>query len=327
MKETVVIFFAMLAIFTAGCKQTGLSNRISTEPKQAVSVENVSAPKMVSSSNIPGTGLSDSGKSLPKQEQGKKDELSAGFVSQPGPAVYIEHTSFFGTHNTAEFLKSAAEKKGYEVGSVNSARTLIYKDYSISIKGNETIRDELLGNYGDFTKDQLISEGIQIIEESRPKPGMLDFHYVARGIVRGMLRVKTVIDKQGYLKIDALLYEYNVKQTVFFKSHNAVEYAKTKGYKVKDSSSEDRCSYNGDKDYHMLIEGDDVTRDELINDYKNFVRDQLTSGGVQIIESSEKKTAEFDFQYNAEGTIGIIIVRTAIDKQGYINVDVVMCEH
>jgi len=127
----------------------------------------------------------------------------------------------------------------------------------------------------------------------------------------------------------------SVKNTNFFLNHNATEYleslAKKNGFEVDvgvGGSGGTLIGPDKSKEFQVSIKGDKSTRNTILQEYMDYIEDQLIKDSVQIHGRSKiGYISRFEFRYKQSGITGFIRVNSVLDSNGYIQVDVHMYEH
>jgi hypothetical protein len=124
----------------------------------------------------------------------------------------VDHTKFFDTHDAKTHIEDFGKSQGLEAGGGGSGHSLGgptgKKDFEVSLKGGASMRDKLMREYKEFVEQELISSGVSI--DGRGESGDVAgfyFSYHATGVA-GLIRVNSWIDSNGYIQVDAFLYEH-----------------------------------------------------------------------------------------------------------------------
>ena len=105
-----------------------------------------------------------------------------------------------------------AKAKGYQVGGSGSGSSsggaTGEKEFDISIKGDSAIRDALMQEYKNYVESELKKSGAFIHGRGvSGKVSGFDFKYDGAGAT-GLFRAKGVVDQDGFIEIDVLMYEH-----------------------------------------------------------------------------------------------------------------------
>jgi hypothetical protein len=131
----------------------------------------------------------------------------------PSASRSTSFSSFFMSHNAKTCLEAAAKAKGYQAGGGGEGRSMggstAAKDFSVSIKGDETIRDALMRDYKNTVESEMNRAGVAI--HGRGTSGSVsafDFTYDAAH-TQGLIRANAVVGAKGYIEFDVFMYEHD----------------------------------------------------------------------------------------------------------------------
>jgi hypothetical protein len=125
----------------------------------------------------------------------------------------VQHTAFLMSHNPKTYLESVAKSKGYDVAgggiSQSLGGTTGEKTFSVSIKGDENIRDEMMRDYQKVVEGELVHAGVSIYgREAFGKVCGFRFSYETTNTT-GFIRANAVPAANGYIEFDIIIYEHN----------------------------------------------------------------------------------------------------------------------
>ena len=127
--------------------------------------------------------------------------------------------------------------------------------------------------------------------------------------------------------------QHSVKHTSFFNTHNAVKHlgniAAKSGYDSPGSGSGHSVGgATGEKDFQISIKGDAKLRDQLMKEYKGFIKNAIEDSGAYIRGTGQNGSISgFDFNYHKSGTTGLFRANAVVGPDGYIEFDVLIYEH
>ena len=122
--------------------------------------------------------------------------------------------------------------------------------------------------------------------------------------------------------------------TDFATTHNAEAYFKSleasHGYEVIGCSHSSGCnSPRSSQGFCITIKGDKSLYNTLMHEYRSHVRNELQKSGVTIYSEgiTSGQISGFEFCYHGSGVSGVVIVRSVIDINKNIDIDVFIYEH
>ena len=123
----------------------------------------------------------------------------------------------------------------------------------------------------------------------------------------------------------------STRSSSFYKAHDARAYfdslTRASGYERGAGGSRESINAIGvEKEFEILIKGDEKLRNRLMRDYKDEVEKQLNSLGAKFSGGVAGQVADFDIYYSVDGFRGIFRMNTVVDKQDYINILIYIIE-
>lgn len=125
----------------------------------------------------------------------------------------------------------------------------------------------------------------------------------------------------------------SINHSSFFLSHETNEYfeslAEKRGYEMPGfGSGASVGGPTGEKDFSITIKSDSISRDQLMREYRNFIKDQLEKSSVYIRgDGVTGNISGFDFNYQKSGVTGIFKASALVDHEGNIRIEIFMYEH